>query len=51
MDINDLIERFNNGDLDVEGYFNDYETFFNILKKNFDKKHFYSHVLMVWFLR
>ena len=33
MDINDLIERFNNGDLDVEGYFNDYETFFNILKK------------------
>ena len=33
MDINDLIERFNNGDLDVEGYFNDYKTFFNILKK------------------
>ena len=33
MDINELIERFNNGDLDVEGYFNDYKTFFNILKK------------------
>ena len=33
MDINELIERFNEGELDVEGYFNDYETFFNILKK------------------
>ena len=33
MDINELLERFNEGELDVEGYFNDYETFFNILKK------------------
>lgn len=33
MDFNDLIEKFNNGDLDVKQYFNDYETFFNILKK------------------
>jgi hypothetical protein len=33
MDINELIERFNEGELDVEGYFNDYETFFNILKR------------------
>lgn len=33
MDFNDLIEKFNNGDLDVNQYFNDYETFFTILKK------------------
>ena len=33
MDFNDIIEKFNNGDLDVEQYFNDYETFFKILKK------------------
>ena len=33
MDINDIIEKFNNNNLDVEKYFNDYETFFNMLKK------------------
>jgi len=33
MDFNDIVEKFNNGDLDVEKYFNDYETFFSILKK------------------
>jgi hypothetical protein len=33
MDIDDIIEKFNNNDLDVERYFNDYETFFNMLKK------------------
>ena len=33
MDFNDIIEKFNNGDLEVEQYFNDYETFFSILKK------------------
>ena len=33
MDYNDLVEKFNNGDLDVEMYFNDYDTFFKILKK------------------
>ena len=33
MDFNDIVEKFNNGDLDVKQYFNDYETFFNILKK------------------
>lgn len=33
MDFNDIIEKFNNGDLDVKKYFNDYETFFSILKK------------------
>jgi hypothetical protein len=33
MDYNDLIEKFNNGDLEVEKYFNDYETFFSVLKK------------------
>lgn len=33
MDFNDLVERFNNGDLDVLRYFNDYETFFSVLKK------------------
>jgi len=31
--IEDLLEMFNNNDLDVEKYFNDYETWFNILKK------------------
>ena len=30
---NDLVEKFNNNDLDVQKYFNDYETFFNVLKK------------------
>jgi hypothetical protein len=29
----EIIEKFNNNDLDVGRYFNDYETFFNILKK------------------
>ena len=33
MDYNDLVEKFNNGDLEVEKYFNDYQTFFSILKK------------------
>jgi hypothetical protein len=33
MYINDLIEKFNNGELDIVSYFNDYETFFKILKK------------------
>jgi hypothetical protein len=33
MDYNDLVEKFNNGDLDVVRYFNDYDTFFKILKK------------------
>jgi hypothetical protein len=33
MDINDIIEKFNNNDLNVEKYFNEYETFFNMLKK------------------
>ena len=29
----DIVEKFNNNDLDVQKYFNDYETFFNVLKK------------------
>ena len=29
----DIVEKFNNNDLDVQKYFNDYETFFSILKK------------------
>lgn len=29
----DILEKFNNNDLDVPKYFNDYETFFSILKK------------------
>ena len=33
MDIDDIIEKFNNNDLEVEKYFNDYQTFFNMLKK------------------
>ena len=33
MDIDDIIEKFNNNDFDVTKYFNDYETFFNMLKK------------------
>ena len=33
MDIQDFLEMFNNGELDVEKYFNNYETWFNILKK------------------
>ena len=31
--LDDIVEKFNNNDLDVQKYFNDYETFFNILKK------------------
>jgi hypothetical protein len=33
MNIDDIIEMFNNNDFEVERYFNDYETFFNMLKK------------------
>lgn len=33
MDMNDIVEKFNNDDLDVEKYFNSYQTFFKILKK------------------
>ena len=33
MNIDDIIEKFNNNNFDVEKYFNDYETFFNMLKK------------------
>lgn len=33
MDFDDIIEKFNNGDLSVEKYFNDYDTFFSILKR------------------
>ena len=33
MDIDDIIERFNNNDFDVTKYFNDSDTFFKILKK------------------
>jgi hypothetical protein len=29
----DMVEKFNNNDLDVQKYFNDYGTFFSILKK------------------
>jgi hypothetical protein len=29
----DILEKFNNNDLDVPKYFNDYETFFSILRK------------------
>jgi hypothetical protein len=29
----DIVEKFNNNDLDVQKYFNDYGTFFSILKK------------------
>jgi hypothetical protein len=31
--LNDILEKFNNNDLDVKRYFNDFNTFFNILKK------------------
>jgi hypothetical protein len=31
--VEDFLEQFNDGDLDVEKYFNDYETFFSILDK------------------
>ena len=31
--LEDIVEKFNNNDLDVQKYFNDYDTFFNILKK------------------
>lgn len=33
MTFEEIVDDFNNGDLDVEKYFNDYQTFFNILKK------------------
>ena len=33
MDIHDLLDQFNNNELDVEKYFNDIETWFKILKK------------------
>lgn len=33
MDFDDIVEKFNNGDLDVEKYFNDYKTFFSVLEK------------------
>ena len=33
MDIHDFLEMFNNGELDVEKYFNDYDTWFSVLKK------------------
>jgi hypothetical protein len=31
--LEDFLEAFNNGDLDVQKYFNDYETWFTILKR------------------
>ena len=31
--VRDFLEMFNDGELDVEKYFNDYETFFSVLKK------------------
>ena len=31
--LEDFVEMFNNDDLDVEKYFNDYDTFFSILKR------------------
>ena len=33
MTFEEIIDDFNNGELDVKKYFNDYDTFFNILKK------------------
>jgi len=33
MEIKDYLEMFNNGELDVAKYFNDYHTWFSILKK------------------
>jgi hypothetical protein len=33
MDFSEIIDDFNNGYLDVEKYFNDFTTFFNVLKK------------------
>lgn len=33
MTFDEIIDEFNNGYLDVEKYFNDYDTFFNVLKK------------------
>lgn len=33
VDMKDLVDQFNNGDLDVERYFGDFEVFFNLLKK------------------
>ncbi len=33
MTFEEIVDDFNNGDLDVKQYFNDYHTFFNILKK------------------
>jgi hypothetical protein len=33
MDLDEIIELYNNGDLDVDKYFNDTETFFKIMNK------------------
>ena len=33
MDIQEIIELFNDGDLDIKTYFNDSETFFKIMTK------------------
>lgn len=33
MTFDEIIDEFNNGYLDVEKYFNDYDTFFNVLKR------------------
>ena len=33
MTFEEIVDDFNNGDLDVTKYFNDYGTFFSILKK------------------
>ena len=33
MEIEEFLEMFNNNDLDVKKYFNDYATWFSILKR------------------
>lgn len=33
MEFEEFLDMFNNGELDVESYFNDYETWFNVLKR------------------
>lgn len=33
MDVRDFLDLFNDGELDVQKYFNDYDTWFNVLKK------------------
>jgi hypothetical protein len=33
MAFQEIIDDFNNGELDIQKYFNDYNTFFNVLKK------------------